>query len=139
MIFKRGIEVKESLKVGAEANAIEVSQIYFEGMAILKDKISGEIVHEEFVCSTMNPEAIFERIQSGENHRIPFIVRLKKEFWKKASYMKNPLRSLEIKEVEMTLVCKEGPNFVGGVAMPENHVGDFFKVGEKYYELPKLK
>ena len=139
MIFKRGIEVKESLKVGAESQAIEVQQVYFEGMAKLTNKITGEVVSETFVCDTMEPEEIFEKIANGENYKIPFIVRLKKEFWSKLGFLRNPLNSLEINEVEMTFVCKEGPNFHGGVAMPEKHVGSFFKVGEKYYELPKLK
>lgn len=140
MIFKRGIEVKESLNIGAEANAYPVAEVYFEALIEIYNTNSGEVKDTRFICDTIDPTRTFEMIEAGEDYTIPLKARLKMNFKHNEHYQKGLFENIRVTEFGMTFICEaKDDEKQGGVIIPENHRGDFFKVGEKYYKLPELK
>jgi hypothetical protein len=134
--YKRGIEVKESMNIGAKAMAKEVSEVYFEGTAIVIDKRTGKEKTRGFVCDTIHPSMIINEIIAGK-HEIPMKVRLRHEYWK--NHLADPygLERIEIRGLEYTFICEASENYPGGVIIPENHKGEFLSCTGTYYQIPE--
>jgi len=140
MIFKRGIEVKESLNIGMENQAYPVAEVYFEGLIEIYNTRSGEVKDTRFICGTIDPTRVFEQLEAGEDYKIPLITRLKLNFKHKENYQKDLFENIRVANFGMSFICEaKDDEKQGGVVIPENHVGDFFKVGDKYYQLPEIK
>ena len=134
--YKRGIEVKESMNIGAKATAKEVSEVYFEGTAIVIDKRTGKEKTQGFVCDTIHPSMIMNEIIEGK-HKIPMMIRLRFEYQRNRPVDPYGFEKIEIRDIEYTFICEENENYSGGVIIPENHKGEFLSYNGTYYQIPE--